>query len=104
MSIIIKHALAIVLLIINNNAASKEYAAKTGEKSEPVVGIATGKIQGRLLETVDNKKVYYGFQGIPYGQPPIGNLRFNVSSTLRFCELAIYFGNSPKNVDSPKSL
>ncbi|XP_076268000.1 esterase FE4-like [Rhynchophorus ferrugineus] len=58
----------------------KEFDVATSTSSqelEPIVEISTGKIQGRALTTVDNKKVYYGFLGIPYGQPPIGNLRFH---------------------------
>ncbi|XP_030764669.1 carboxylesterase 4A-like [Sitophilus oryzae] len=47
------------------------------EYKNPLIDISSGKIQGRVLETVDQQKVYFAFQGIPYAQPPVGNLRFS---------------------------
>ncbi|CAG9764883.1 unnamed protein product [Ceutorhynchus assimilis] len=41
-----------------------------------IVDISTGKIEGQELKTVDQKKPYYAFQGIPYAKPPVGELRF----------------------------
>ncbi|XP_063535527.1 juvenile hormone esterase-like [Cydia strobilella] len=44
--------------------------------ANPVVDINEGKIRG--YEKKINNKVYYGFKGIPYAKPPIGELRFRV--------------------------
>jgi carboxylesterase type B len=38
-----------------------------------------GMIQGRTLYT-ETERAYYSFQRIPYARPPIGALRFRVSS------------------------
>lgn len=38
-----------------------------------------GKVQGRAFESVLTKTEYYGFLGIPYAKPPLGDLRFRVS-------------------------
>lgn len=43
----------------------------------PTVTIPNGNIQG-TLKTSYNGKTYMQFTGIPYANPPIGNLRFEV--------------------------
>lgn len=45
---------------------------------DPSVEIPDGQIIGTYGETVNGTK-YVAFKGIPYAQPPIGNLRFAVS-------------------------
>ncbi|KAF5273126.1 hypothetical protein FQA39_LY07616 [Lamprigera yunnana] len=42
---------------------------------KPIVTIKDGILQGKI-ETDCNGNKYYSFQGIPYGKPPIGELRF----------------------------
>lgn len=46
----------------------------------PVVRIKSGLIRGEVIENPvsESNKIYYSFQGIPYAQPPIGHLRFQV--------------------------
>lgn len=51
--------------------------------TEPVVQIQQGKLKGRIAQDYKGNN-YYSFQGIPYAKPPIGELRFKVS-TLYFC-------------------
>ncbi|XP_065225799.1 esterase E4-like [Planococcus citri] len=41
-----------------------------------VVETVQGKVQGRAFESVLNQAEYYGFLGIPYAKPPVGDLRF----------------------------
>lgn len=41
--------------------------------------ISNGIIQGKKQATEKKHMTYYSFQGIPYAQPPVQNLRFRVS-------------------------
>ncbi|XP_067008037.2 juvenile hormone esterase [Anabrus simplex] len=41
----------------------------------PVVTITQGSLKGKKISSPD-KEAYYGFQGIPYARPPLGDLRF----------------------------
>lgn len=43
----------------------------------PVVQTAHGALRGRIA-TSDRRGEYFSFQGIPYAQPPVGDLRFQV--------------------------
>ena len=43
-----------------------------------VVNTADGTVRGKLDTTLFDKKEYYAFKGIPFAQPPVGNLRFMV--------------------------
>lgn len=45
---------------------------------DPVVEISDGKLRGTISKNY-NGEDYYAFLGIPYGKPPIGELRFKVS-------------------------
>lgn len=49
----------------------------SGEDSLPLVEISNGWVQG-THQTSYNGRVYSSFQGIPYAQPPVGELRFEV--------------------------
>ncbi|KAJ8937475.1 hypothetical protein NQ314_011864 [Rhamnusium bicolor] len=46
------------------------------DDENPLLDIEDGIIRGRKDATVGQNKKYYAFQGIPYAQPPLGNLRF----------------------------
>ncbi|XP_061395057.1 esterase B1 [Musca vetustissima] len=41
----------------------------------PIIQTNSGKIKGQLAETIYGDKYYY-FDGVPYGQPPVGENRF----------------------------
>lgn len=41
----------------------------------PIIQTKTGKVKGQLIESIYGDKYYY-FDGIPYGQPPVGEYRF----------------------------
>lgn len=45
---------------------------------KPIITISEGKVQGTTLKSVLGQN-YLAFKGIPYAQPPIGDLRFAVS-------------------------
>lgn len=46
---------------------------------KPIITLREGKIQGITLKSILGKD-YLAFRGIPYAQPPIGNLRFCVKT------------------------
>ena len=46
-------------------------------KASPVVEISNGKVQGTVL-TARNGREYSAFFQIPYAEPPLGKLRFQV--------------------------
>lgn len=46
-----------------------------------LVQTKSGPVRGLCKTTIDNLN-YVSFQGIPYAQPPIGELRFKVSLCL----------------------
>ncbi|PZC75771.1 hypothetical protein B5X24_HaOG200138 [Helicoverpa armigera] len=43
---------------------------------KPVVETTNGPISGKVLKTLIKNVDYYGFMGIPYAKPPVGDLRF----------------------------
>ncbi|XP_046751105.1 esterase E4-like [Diprion similis] len=67
-----KGVLSLFLLTISvcsiNHVQAKDIAA-------PVVTIPQGTLQG-IIRTTNHNRNISAFLGIPYGQPPIGNLRF----------------------------
>lgn len=46
-----------------------------GEADDVIVQIAPGKIRG-VKQVLPNGKNYFRFSGIPYAEPPVGDLRF----------------------------
>ena len=44
-----------------------------------------GEVRGQKMLTAIDEKEYYAFKGIPYAQPPIGNLRFKVYFMIIVC-------------------
>lgn len=55
-----------------------------------IVATPLGQLRGKIYETARAFKIY-SFQGIPYGKPPINELRFKVSrSPSGGCTQKIY--------------
>ena len=48
----------------------------------PEVHTKSGKVRGRKVSTVGGK-IIYSFTGIPFAQPPVGNLRFKRSNPVQ---------------------
>ena len=45
----------------------------------PLVNVKQGTLRGTVFENINGGQ-YFSFLGIPYARPPIGELRFQVSS------------------------
>lgn len=48
---------------------------------EPIVKTVDGLLRGKIAQSVRGGS-YFSFQGVPYAQPPVGPLRFQVSLNL----------------------
>lgn len=75
-------------LPIESEATSESDAAKsTSEETfDPtLVTVSEGQLRGYKEEAINGKE-FYSFRGIPFGLPPVNDLRFQVSF-----ELGIYF-------------
>lgn len=60
------------------------------EDKFPTVWTNTGVIQGFDMGTMNGRKIA-AFEGIPYAEPPVGKLRFQVSLCLNAEYLLIFF-------------
>lgn len=56
----------------------------SGPDPYKIVMTENGAVRGRLDVTYLHQKPYYAFRGVPYAKPPVGDLRFKVSSILSF--------------------
>lgn len=76
--------LLLVAFLTNRNVSGLNIPGKTVEtNSGPVEGVM---MRSRL------RREYYAWLGIPYGKPPIGNLRFAVGkiSYMLFCGAVLF--------------
>lgn len=48
----------------------------------PIVKTKSGDIIGSISTTLLDQRKFFSFQGIPYAKPPIGPLRFRVSTLV----------------------
>lgn len=47
-----------------------------------IVKTVTGNIRGQILRDIEGNQ-YLSFRGVPYAKPPVGKLRFKVSSFFK---------------------
>lgn len=69
--------LVLTVDLVNHN--SENDALVPIENDFSVVDTLHGTLRGRKVFTVLNQKPYFTFRGIPYAQPPVGELRFRVN-------------------------
>jgi hypothetical protein len=66
---IIKYLIALIIIIVKVNCSE-----------DPVVRLANGNgLRGIKLQSFYRGRPYTEFRGIPYAEPPFGDLRFKVS-------------------------
>nr|WCC58193.1 carboxylesterase [Pharsalia antennata] len=59
-----------LLILVNSKISSAD------DNEAPVVTLDQGKIQGHVLQSALENRLYYAYQEIPYAAPPTGKLRF----------------------------
>lgn len=47
---------------------------------EPTIEVNEGKLLGTIKTNINGDQ-FYGFHGVPFAKPPLGNLRFKVCVT-----------------------
>jgi hypothetical protein len=79
-------ALLMIVLTLSTNYSSAE-----PDEQQPIVNVPTlGRIGGSQLSSSSGRK-FHAFRAIPYAEPPVGNLRFNVRSNKIFRILKCFF-------------
>lgn len=69
-----KMIISLFLLVVSATISIPSYCVPVSENERnPTICIADGCIQGKVDETFE------AFVGIPFAEPPLGNLRFAVS-------------------------
>lgn len=48
-----------------------------------IVATNNGLVRGQIKKTFLNEKLYYAYQGIPFGRAPVGELRFKVKKRTK---------------------
>ncbi|XP_056643008.1 carboxylesterase 1D-like isoform X2 [Diorhabda sublineata] len=66
----------IIVSIVVFNCLHQEVTLKSIRTPKTLVKTSSGWILGKETRTVDLGKPYISFSGIPYGEPPVGDLRF----------------------------
>ena len=63
-------------------------AALTSEQT--TVEVQQGLLKGKILTSVRSKHKFVGFLGIPYAKPPVGELKFKVTSETVILALCVF--------------
>lgn len=66
--------------------AKREYSLNT---RRPTIAVSQGVVRG-IEEKLPNGGSFYSFKGIPYAEPPIGELRFEVSMFRSICICSLF--------------
>lgn len=69
------------LIVIFSCVVVAVYSETIVVNNEPhqIVQTQYGTIRGRENVTLFDGRIYYSYRGIPYGKPPVNELRFKVS-------------------------
>ncbi|XP_031634171.1 esterase B1-like [Contarinia nasturtii] len=54
-----------------------------GQDNLKKVNTKSGPVEGRLEKTIFFQKSFYSYKGIPYAQPPVGELRFKAPKSVK---------------------
>jgi len=70
------------LMAVSFSLVTVLYSSLFGAPAQqsPTVYIDTGWVQGQVYKSREGRN-YFQFLGLPYAQPPVGSLRFEVKKT-----------------------
>jgi hypothetical protein len=77
---------AVVILVTVGTFSILVSVAQTSEHA--IVKVQQGLLKGKILTSVRSKTKFLGFLGIPYAKPPVGELKFKVTSETSFSKTA----------------
>lgn len=83
---LILHSILIVVINLeivnckNNYYVGDQNGKQSNEGKFTIIETSNGAIRGQRFTTLFHNKTYYSFKGIPYAKPPVGELRFKVST------------------------
>lgn len=60
-------------------------------EENPIVETKHGQIAGKVSKTLFKNVDYYGFKGIPFAEPPLGELKFMVGTFCSFYSFVSYY-------------
>lgn len=80
MNRILQRVLPLLLLLVVQLVQGT--AASQAEEEAPLVSTSLGQIQGTLMQSFLGRTIY-AFRGIPYAEPPVGNLRFEQPKAVK---------------------
>lgn len=75
----------VLLLIFICIIVAVLYSGSSDDNDEDkfcTVNTNSGRIRGKLNQTLFDETPYYSFRGIPFAKPPIGDLRFKVNNNF----------------------
>jgi len=82
--------LAVAMLVTVGIFSILVSVAQTADQT--IVEVQQGLLKGKILTSLRSKNNFVGFLGIPYAKPPVGELKFKVTSEtviLAICVFAI---------------
>lgn len=86
--------LVIFTLLLNTVSILSRILKPSELKPKLIVNTTSGLIQGSEAGHTGNNRTIYKFRGIPYAEPPIGDLRFEVKQIF----VSLIYGKSHCNL------
>ena len=78
----------VVMLVTVGTFSILVSVAQTSEQA--IVKVQQGLLKGKILTSVRSKNKFVGFLGIPYAKPPVGELKFKVTSETVILAICVF--------------
>lgn len=80
--------LVVMMLVTVGTFSILVSVAQTSEQA--IVKVQQGLLKGKLLTSVRSKNKFVGFLRIPYAKPPVGELKFKVTSETVILAICVF--------------